>query len=52
MISEDNLYLHYSVTATDLKMFIEPVVLEKSWLSVPGEKIQYYECEWDADRLE
>jgi hypothetical protein len=51
-VSEDNLYLHYSVTATDPISFTEPVVLEKSWLSVPGEEVQYYECQWDAERLE
>jgi hypothetical protein len=51
-VSDDNLYLHYSVTATDPEIFTEPVVLEKSWLSVPGEEVQTYECQWDADRLE
>ena len=47
----DPLGLNYSVTATDSTVFSEPVVLERRWLSVPGEEIRSYECSWEADHL-
>ncbi len=51
-VSADNRYLSYSATATDAAVFTEPVVLEKGWLSVPGEQVQTYECGWEADHLQ
>jgi hypothetical protein len=51
-VSEDNRYLSYSVTATDPTVFVEPVVLEKGYVSVPGEQVQTYECGWEADHLQ
>ena len=50
-VSEDDRYLNYSVTATDSAVFTEPVVLERRWLSVPGEEVRLYECSWEADHL-
>jgi hypothetical protein len=50
-VNEDNRYLRYSVTVTDPAIFTAPVVLERQWLSVPGEELQAYQCNWDADHL-
>jgi len=50
-VSDNNRYLNYTVTATDPAIFTRPVVLDKRWLSVPGEAVQSYECGWDADHL-
>lgn len=50
-VSEDNRYLNYSVTVTDPAIFTEPVVLERRWLSVPGEQLRSYQCNWEADHL-
>ena len=50
-VSEDDRFLNYSVTATDSAVFTEPVVLDRRWLSVPGEELQSYECAWEADHL-
>jgi hypothetical protein len=50
-ISEDNRHLNYSVTVTDPSVFSEPIVLERRWLSVPGERLRSYECGWEADHL-
>ena len=51
-VSDDNRYLRYSVTATDPTVFAEPVLMEKGYLSVPGERVQTYECGWEADHLQ
>jgi hypothetical protein len=50
-VSADNRFLNYSVTATDPVIFTEPVVLDRRWLSVPGEEVRSYECGWDANHL-
>ena len=50
-VSDDDRYLLYSVTATDSAVFTAPVVLEKRWLSVPGEELQQYSCSWESDHL-
>jgi hypothetical protein len=51
-VSDDDRYLLYSVTATDSAVFTEPVVLERRWLSVPGETLQQYACSWESDHLQ
>ena len=50
-VSDDNLSLIYSITATDPQTFTEPVTLEKTWASVPDLEINPYECTWDRDDL-
>ncbi|NNC63646.1 MAG: hypothetical protein HKN84_02580 [Gammaproteobacteria bacterium] len=50
-VSDDDRYMLYSATATDSSVFTEPVVLEKRWLSVPGETLQEYSCSWESDHL-
>jgi len=50
-VSANNRYLIYSVTAIDSAVFTEPVVLEKRWLSVPGEELRAYACSWESDHL-
>ena len=50
-VGDDDRYMLYSVTATDSSVFTAPVVLEKRWLSVPGETLQEYSCSWESDHL-
>ncbi len=42
--SEDGSRLDYRMTVMDPATFTEPVVLEKYWLSLPGIRVQPYEC--------
>ena len=37
--------LNYTMTITDSDIFIEPVVVNKSWLRVPGAEVQPYDCQ-------
>ena len=50
-VSDDNLSLIYSITATDPQTFTEPVTLEKTWASGPDLEINPYECTWERDDL-
>jgi hypothetical protein len=47
---EDETRLDYSITADDPVMFVEPVVLERSWRWQPGVQITPYNCTlWEGD---
>ncbi len=50
--SADGYTLDYTVTATDPAIFTEPVVLDRSWIWVPGEEVHPFECEWDGSSLQ
>ena len=50
-VSEDNLRLMYTITATDPQVFTEPVTLERNWISVPGTEVSPFECTWDREDL-
>ena len=43
-MADDGYVLDYSVTATDPQVFTEPVVLSRSWICVPGEKMRADDC--------
>ncbi len=49
--SVDGRILNYQLTATDPKVFTEPVVLSRIWIWVPGEVIRPYNCSWDREDL-
>ncbi len=49
--SADGYVLNYTLTATDPLVFTEPVALARSWIWVPGEEIQPYNCAWEGDSL-
>ncbi len=42
--SADGARLDYALTATDPALFVEPTVLTKSWIWVPGDRVQPYDC--------
>jgi len=42
--SPDGHRLDYIATVTDPEIFIEPVVLERIWIWVPGESVEPYDC--------
>lgn len=49
-LADDGQSLHYRLTADDPIMFVEPVVLERSWKWKPDEVIDEYDCTlWDGD---
>jgi len=49
-LAEEGQRLHYKLTSDDPIMFVEPVVLERSWKWLPGETIDEYDCTlWDGD---
>ena len=50
-VSEEGEELIYSVEATDPAVFTKPVVLEKRWVSIPGEEIKPYECTYTREDL-
>ena len=50
-VSEDGQELIYSVEATDPDVFTETVVLEKRWVSIPGEEVKPYECNYVREDL-
>jgi hypothetical protein len=49
--SPDGFTLNYTVTATDPAVFTEPVVLDRTWIWVPGEEIKPFNCAWEGDSL-
>ncbi len=49
--SADGYTLDYTVTATDPAIFTEPVLLDRTWIWVPGEEVHPFECEWDGSSL-
>ncbi len=49
-VQEDR-FLDYAATVIDDAVFTEPVVLERRWAGIPGEKIQAYTCRWDDSSL-
>ena len=49
--SADGYTLNYTMTATDPVVFTEPVMLDRTWIWVPGEEVQPFECEWDGSSL-
>ena len=44
MPSDDGKRLGFEMTVVDSSTFTEPVVLTKTWLGLPGAKVQLYEC--------
>ena len=42
--SADGRRLDFAATVTDPAIFTEPVVLERIWIYVPGEKVEPYNC--------
>ena len=42
--SEDGARLDYELTMTDPALFIEPAVLTKSWVWVPGDQVLPFDC--------
>lgn len=49
-LSEDGSRLNYALTADDPVMFIDPIVLERSWQWLPDRTINLYDCTlWDGD---
>jgi hypothetical protein len=42
--SADGARLDYELTVTDPALFIEPTTLTKSWVWVPGDRVQPYDC--------
>jgi len=50
--SADGYTLNYTATATDPAIFTEPVVLDRTWIWVPGEEVHPFECEWDGSSLQ
>lgn len=49
--SSDGFTLNYTVTATDPAVFAEPVVLDRTWIWVPGEEVKPFNCAWDGASL-
>ncbi|HVN45567.1 MAG TPA: DUF6152 family protein [Steroidobacteraceae bacterium] len=50
-VTPDNKRLDYTITATDPKVFKEPVVMKRQWLWVPGETITPYHCQFSKSDL-
>ena len=48
---QEGRFLDYAATVIDDAVFTEPVVLERRWAGIPGEKIQAYACRWDDSSL-
>jgi hypothetical protein len=44
MPSDDGKRLDFEMTVVDPATFTEPVTLTKTWLGLPGAKVQPYEC--------
>jgi len=42
--SADGARLDYEVTVTDPALFVQPTVLSRSWIWVPGDAVQPYDC--------
>jgi hypothetical protein len=43
-LSQDGKRLNYRIQVADPQTFVEPIVFEKYWLSVPGTTVNPYEC--------
>jgi hypothetical protein len=50
-VTSDQGHLDYTLTATDPKVFTQPVMMKRQWLWVPGEVIKPYHCEFNKKDL-